>query len=346
MPITDYKIIVGTTVEELTSGVIDGGMVPIGDLDPSTADYALQAAGVGSGVEDFEVVMGETPLLLEAAVNEKIAQGLQPIGGVFHWQRAFLQAVGKPAANSGGSGGGSDLPEGEAFQVLGYDASKVLKPLKSGMAQWLGEDRQIGGGAYDFIPVVYLTGAGQRVSQGVPNLRGLSSAPQAGSVAARDSGGVLSGATATQDTNLPNLKQVREMISAVGGGAGITGGQYQVASFNKDTGAMEAVDFSMKNWTGTDLPRYDAAMEFVPSAQFAAGGASTTQVMRAIDIMPNRFAIALRDDQGRLGVGTASELYHAVNLKQVQDMIAESRKAIEDGIIDIINGAINGASNK
>lgn len=342
MPITEYKVIVSTTATGLTAGVNSGGMVPVGDLDPSTADYALQAAGVGTldigSVENYEVVMGNTPLELEQKVNAKIALGLQPVGGIFHWHKAFLQAVGNVTPISGGGSGG-DLPTGEAFQVLGFDASKNLKALKSGMAQWLGEDRQIGGSAYDFMPVVYLAGGGQKVSQGVPSLRALSSAAQASSVAIRDSGGTLSGATATADTNLPNLKQVKSMVAAVGGGSAITGGQYQVASFNKDTGAMEPASFSMSNWTGASLPSYDAAMEFVPSSQFSAGGASVTQVMRAIDMMPNRFSLGLRDDQGRLGVGTASELYHATNLKQVQDLIKASLDDFKDNIIDIINGA-------
>lgn len=348
MPITKYKVVVSTTVQGLTDGVVGEGMVPVGDLDPSTADYALQAAGVGTfdigNVENFVVILGVTPQELEDKVNAKIADGLQPVGGIFHWHKGFLQAMGNVTSNGGGSGS-ADIPAGRSFQVLGYNSVGTPIPVAVRMDQWLGEDRQIGGNAADFIPAVYLTGGGQKVSQGIPSLKGLSSAAQASSVAMRDSGGVLSGATATADTNLPNLKQVREMLEAADITA-VTGSQYQVASFNKDTGKMQAVGFSMNNWTGTDLPRYDAAMEFAPSAKFEAGGLSSSQTMRPIDLFPTRYSLALRDDQGRLGVGDAYESYHATNLRQVQDMIAESRKAIEDGIIDIINGAINGASSK
>lgn len=343
MPITEYKIVVGTTVEELTEGVVGAGCVPVGDLDPSTADYAMQAAGVGTvdlgTVSEYQVVLGETPLLLQNAVNEKIKEGLQPVGGVFHWQRGFLQAVGKiDASGSGGGGSAGDLPEGEAFQVLGFDAAKELKAMKSGMAQWLGEDRQIGGNAFNFVPVVYLTGKGQRVSEGVPNLLGLSNSPISSSIAIRDAGGVLSGNIASRDTELPNWKQVKDLVEA--GGGGLTGTEYQVVSFNKETGVMESVTFNMNKWTGTDLPRYDAAMTFIPTTSFAAGGLSSTQGCSSVDVLPMRFAIAQRDQNGSLGVERANQPYHATNLQQVEEMIAANRKAIEEGIIDIINGAI------
>ena len=97
---------------------------------------------------------------------------------------------------------------------------------------------------------------------------------------------------------------------------------------------------NMNRWTGTDLPKYDAAMTFVPLTNFAAGGKSSTQGCVAVDAMPARFAIAQRDQNGCLGVERANQPYHATNLQQVEQMIAASRKAIEDGIIDIINGAI------
>ena len=219
MPITEYKIVVRTTVEGLTAGVIDDGFVPIGDLDPTTADYAMQASGRGTvdigTVSDFQVVLGGNPSELEREVNNRLSDGLQPVGGVFHWHRGFMQAMGKITPNEGGGGGSGsgDLPSGNAFQVLGFDANKDLKAMHSCMAQWLGEDREIGGNASDFVPVVYLRGRGQKVSTGAPNLLGLSSSALASTVAARDSGGILSGATATDPTHLPNLKQVQEMIA-------------------------------------------------------------------------------------------------------------------------------------
>lgn len=357
MPISRYDIITVTHPADLNAAMAaDPSLTQIGWV-VSRDSYALQAVGVGDlpigSATDYHCIdSGSIPDLI-AKVNAAIADGFQPIGGVVLWHHAFVQAVGKvEAGTSGGTGGGGndiEIPEGKPFEVLGFDAANELKSVKSGMAQWLGEDRQIGGNAFDFIPVTYLTGGGQRVSQGAPNLRGLSSSPVASSVASRDAGGVLSGNTASKDVELPNLKQVREMIEDASGGPPVAiypeGKLYEVMSFDAQ-GDMQAKPMSMELWTGTDLPKYDAAMNFVPITNFAAGGASSTQSCGAVDVMPMRFAIAQRDMNGCLGVERANQPYHATNLLQVEEMIATSRKAIEDGIIDIINGAINGASTK
>ena len=219
MPISRYDIVCATHPCHLNDLMADGGYVAIGYIY-SAPEYGLQAAGVGSidpwgSVTDYELIQSKYYRDLIPLVNAKIAQGYQPIGGLALWANAFIQAVGKidGTGSGGGSGEGPELPEGDAFEVLGFDANKDLKAVHSGMAQWLGEDREIGGNASDFVPVVYLRGRGQKVSTGAPNLLGLSNAALASTVAARDSGGILSGASATDPTHLPNLKQVQEMIA-------------------------------------------------------------------------------------------------------------------------------------
>lgn len=236
MPISRYDIVVATHPSELNGLIADCGLIAIGHIYAQPS-YGLQAVGEGSieqwgSVTEYELVQAQFYQDLIPLVNEKIAQGYQPIGGLANWANAFIQAVGKVDVESGsgsGGGGGGDLP---------------------------------------------------------------------------------------------------------------TGTQYQIASFNKDTGAMQAAPMNMNRWTGTDLPKYDAEMTFMPLTKFAAGGMSSTQGCVAVDTMPARFAVAQRDMNGCLGVERANQPYHATNLQQVEQMIAASRKAIEDGIIDIINGAI------
>lgn len=239
MPISRYDIVVATHPKELNALMADGGYVAIGYICAQPS-YGLQAVGEGvidpwGSVTDYELVQSQFYKDLIPLVNEKIAEGYQPIGGLAHWDNAFVQAVGKVDAGSGSGGG--------------------------------------------------------------------------------ESGG------------LP------------------TGTQYQIASFNKDTGAMQAAPMNMNRWTGTDLPKYDAAMTFMPLTNFAAGGMSSTQGCVAVDTMPARFAVAQRDMNGCLGVESANQPYQATSLQQVEQMIAASRKAIEDGIIDIINGAIGQRSS-
>lgn len=343
MPITEYKVVVGTSVEELTDGVSGEGLVPVGDLDPSTADYALQAAGMGTvdagSVSDFEVVLGETPELLEEKVNARIAQGFQPVGGVYSWQRGFIQAVGKVTAGDGSTGGGNTLPTGDPYQVLGYDATGELKALHSGMEQWLGKDEQLAGTVGSLIPGIEVV-PGQKVSTGVPRFYGVTNGTNSISIPIRDSGGILSANAGTGPKTLTNLKQVQDMIAAAGNPEGITGTQYDVASFNKDTGAMEAVKMSMELWTGTSLPRLDAASTFIPVTSYAAGGLTSTQGWGTIFEQPAPFSIPVRDNHGRMSAERAAFPQNVVPLYQVEEMIAASRKATEDGIIDIINGAI------
>ena len=351
MPISRYDIVCATHPCHLNDLMADGGYVAIGYIY-SAPEYGLQAAGVGSidpwgSVTDYELIQAKYYRDLIPLVNAKIAQGYQPIGGLALWSNAFIQAVGKiDETGSGGGSGDGDLPSGNAFQVLGFDANKDLKAVHSGMAQWLGEDRQVGGNAADFIPVVYLTGSGQRVSQGVPSLMGLAGGPLASTVAVRDSGGILSGATATNPTHLPNLKQVQEMIDDAGTGSGSGSGElpdgkaYQVLAY-AGNGSPRATNMSMEIWAGKALAKYDAAMEFVPSTMFSAGGATADNVMRHITADPLASTIAFRDAFGRLGVAEAIYPQNAVNLKQLDEIITERLKTFQDNIIDFIN---NGGS--
>lgn len=216
MPITEYKIIVGTTVEELTEGVVGAGCVPVGDLDPSTADYAMQAAGVGTvdigTVSEYQVVLGETPLLLQNAVNEKIKEGLQPVGGVFHWQRGFLQAVGKidASGSGGGSGSGGDLPSGSQYDVITYGVDKKASASPLSLSTWIRGELPVSAGGEELIPVTMT--APNNGSPALQAYRALGASPEPDSVMMRDAYGKTQVAYGTSDFDAVNLKQAQEMI--------------------------------------------------------------------------------------------------------------------------------------
>lgn len=107
MPVSNYRIVVGQTPEDLSAQMTTDDLAPIGQATPF-GFVVLQAAGTGvvdpfGQVQDYTLLQASTPEALADLVNAKIADSYQPIGGgVVVWGNVFMQGVGLVSQAVGG----------------------------------------------------------------------------------------------------------------------------------------------------------------------------------------------------------------------------------------------------
>lgn len=335
MPISRYEIVCATHPSELNDLMTAGGYLAIGYIY-SQPSYGLQAVGVGSiepwgSVTDYELVQAQFYHDLIPLVNEKIAQGFQPIGGLAGWANAFVQAVGK--IDSSGSSGGAN-PSGDyleksknlsdvsnakdsrknlnfpvvakGYNLMGFstDESGTPAAVKLDLDHWVGGYAANTTDPITAALIVNINKAGR-----INGYRVMSDKAQATSIAVRASDGRLAVGDATEDEDAVNLGQLRDATG-------------------------------FKGWTNTPLTDADVNAELVPIAMTDDSGKVHLQSYRQSTAAPFANAIAMRDAEGRMQVSGAVLEQDVVPLKQVNALLEQLRKEIEQDIVRRIDGAL------